>query len=155
MHLLMSTYAIHAACFGAVLVLIFFIFSLYKTMQYVPREKSVFPNIFIFFIFIPIVGFVFAWMMFPFGIPGGLKNTMAENISAVRDAKILKWIGLTWEIIVTLSTIITFILYGSPEKALASAIDETTLVIFILFVTIYWIRTVSFRRKYFEICASN
>lgn len=140
----------------ATLINIFFILSCYKTMRYVPEEKRVFPRWFLWMWIIPLVGFVFGWMMLPFGVPHGLRNTLSTNPDAVRSANTLKGLGLACMILITLS-VITHGMFGSITGVHHSVVSTTGSLAaapfnigFIVIWIIYWVKVVSFRRQYFE-----
>ncbi|HLB56299.1 MAG TPA: hypothetical protein VJK30_03085 [Coxiellaceae bacterium] len=134
-------------------IAVLFACSLQKAMKHVPIEKRVFPNWFIWMRFIPLAGFVFDWMMLPFGIPHGLRNAVSENKIAVRAANILKRVGLA-HFIFSFGFLVTNTLRIATVNHAASGVSwiEIAFVIFLLLdipaLIIYWVKIVSFRKKY-------
>lgn len=123
-------------------LIILFACSLQKTMNRVPKEKRIFPNWFIWMRFIPFVGMIFEWMMIPFGIPGGVRNAVTGNASAQSAAITLKIIGLFLVICESFGFFVGML-------GLASIFVMPVLVVLIYtFLIIYWVKVVSFRKKY-------
>lgn len=92
--------------------------------------------------------------MLPFGIPQGLRNAVGNNIQAQSATKTLKTIGL---IIVILPIALIFgmtvinILSAFTGNMFFQEILELvcTLLFYALFIT-YWVKAVSFRKKYLK-----
>lgn len=62
LHLIFSDLALIVLVISIVVCVILFACSLQKTMRYVPKEKRIFPNWFIWMRLIPFVGIVFDWI---------------------------------------------------------------------------------------------
>lgn len=74
---------------------------LYQIMQRIPSDKHQFPSWFIWLFLIPWVGFVFQFIMLPFGIPNTLKRAFPNDQNAITSADTLFKIGLA-QVILTL-----------------------------------------------------
>ncbi|OGT29325.1 MAG: hypothetical protein A2624_00575 [Gammaproteobacteria bacterium RIFCSPHIGHO2_01_FULL_42_8] len=129
---------------GIFACLILFRCSLYKTMHLVPKEKRIFPNWFIWMGLIPLINIIFDSMMLPFGIPHGLRDTVPNNIKAVRTTRTLKILGLCMMLIGIFDSIIIVM---NPQF-LSPMQNVVLTIICIVLVIIYWCKTVSFRKKY-------
>ena len=112
--------------------------TLFSALRKVPKEKRVFPAWFVWFFLIPVVGFVFQWMMIPFGIPFSLKNVVKKNQNASQATTVLLYLGL---IQVLLPTIGLFIhqnnILGTFFAGGGIAVWAT-----------YWITIIWFKSKY-------
>lgn len=141
------------------LIPIFFCRSMRKTMAYVPTEQSVFPSIFIWCTLIPFVGIIFQWLMFPFGIPDGLKNIFVGNVEAIRAIISIKRAGYILQILATIAYVLNIVslvheknifqpgpLSFSPLNSIMILLG---VVIFVLWIA-YWVKVVIFRKKYLE-----
>ncbi|MDP1573798.1 MAG: hypothetical protein Q8L78_02525 [Coxiellaceae bacterium] len=111
--------------------------TLFLILRKVPEEKRVFPAWFVWFFLVPIVGFVFQWMMIPFGIPLSLRNAVKKDQNAIHATKILTYLGL---IQVLLPTVGLFIHKSTLSMILAGA--------GIAVWAIYWVTIVWFKSKY-------
>lgn len=137
-------------------IFVLFTCSLQKTMKHVPIEKRVFPNWFIWMRFIPLAGFVFDWMLLPFGIPHGLRNVVSENKIAVCAANKLKTVGIVHFILsfgfLVMNTlrIVTANHATSGLSWIAIAFGIVVLLDLIVLI-IYWVKIVSFRKKYLTV----
>jgi len=145
--------------FGLLIVLIsivalaFFCYALYDTMRRVPKEHRQFPAWFIWLFFIPLVGWVFQWIMLPFGIPNTLKKAFATNPVAVEKANTLFKIGLSQMIAFTLSF---FLSHAYSKQITLTHISFSYLLLllsviaaFVLWI-IYWVRCVSFKNQFLK-----
>lgn len=118
-------------------------------MSYVPLEKRVFPNAFIWLTLIPGVGFIFKWLMLPFGIPHGLKNATMDNAIAVADAGVLKKLGFALMVLSTLSVCFSIAMMMQGSKHFSPIGLVVAVPTFVLWI-IYWTQVVNFRRRYLE-----
>lgn len=83
----------------AVILLIFAVsivwcWVLYQIMQRIPSDKHQFPSWFIWLFLIPWVGFIFQFIMLPFGIPNTFKRAFPNNQEAISSADMLFKVGL-------------------------------------------------------------
>lgn len=115
----------------------FYCWSLFRVIQRVPKDKHQFPSWFIWLFLIPYVGFVFQWIMLPFGIPNTFKNLLSNNADATKAAELLFKIGLGQVIFTTFS----FFLPLYPVNQIAGVLG---LILWIL----YWVKIISFKNKY-------
>lgn len=112
---------------------ILFILSLCKTLALIPEDKYTFPRWFCWMMLIPVVGFVFMWMMLPFGIPSAIKENEPDNQQAVTAANGIFGLGLAYVVMLTVSLFIPllFIFLG--------------IGIFVVWI-IYWVKVVKVRQ---------
>ena len=113
---------------------IFFSISLYKGLKRIPPEKLLFPAWFVWMFFVPVVGYVFYWLMLPFGVPRSFREAVPDNPAAQKRASTLFGLGLAQCIllIVALNSYVILFL-GLPW-----------LIVWIL----YWLKAVEFRKLY-------
>ena len=117
------------------IVLIFFCYSMFKTLQAVPAQYQRFPGWFVWLILVPIAGIVFTWIMLPFGIPHALKRFSEQKKSnGLADCKVIFSLGLAYAILVTLSMVPFLSLF--------------TLAASFVILIIYWSQVTSFRKRY-------
>lgn len=116
------------------IIFVLFCWSLYSALSRVPEDKQVFPAWFCWLLIIPLVGYVFSWLMLPFGIPRSFENYLSDNPAAVKKAKTLFGIGLAYVIIPLVAWIP---IVGIPFSIAA-------LVLWI----IYWVKIVKFKNEY-------
>lgn len=134
---------------------ILFCCSINKTMSHVPVEKRQFPNWFIWMTLIPVLNYIFSWMIFPFGIPNGLKNTVENNAAALRDVSTLRTLGWALQILATFNFILSLVFRLANTQSLNSSSMEMIMFFLLLIIiasilwTIYWVKIVSFRKKHF------
>ena len=121
---------------AAILIAVFFSLSCYKTQKAVPEQYRQFPAWFCWMFLIPLAGYIFQWIMLPFGIPNSLRLYLESNHQAVRDAKTLFGLGL--------ATVILPLLGWIPFVGIGSGI--AALVLFI----IYWVKVVQFRDRHLQ-----
>lgn len=134
---------------------VLFCVSLSRTYSHVPKAQRLFPRWFIWMQVIPLLNFIFGWIMLPFGIPGSLRNIVSDNPSAIRATSVIKSIGLSFQILVTISFLIgSYALVHQNDPAAAMTISYfhipqllINLASIILWV-IYWVKTVKFRKIY-------
>lgn len=119
---------------ATLIIAILFSWSLYSAMKKVPQEKRAFPAWFCWMFLVPFAGFVFEWIMLPFGIPKSFKQYLPKNQAAQDKAGTLFGVGLAYVILVCL----LFIPYINILAGIAA------LVLFI----IYWVQVVSFKNKF-------
>lgn len=121
--------------FIVVLVIqILYLLSLYTAMEAVPESKRAFPSWFVWLMIIPVVGFVFAWIMEPFGLPKSFEALAADNQKMKEDANTLFGLGLAHMILISVSII--------PMVGWI-----TVWVAFVIWI-IYWVKVVNFRNTY-------
>ena len=113
---------------------IFFSISLYKALKRVPPEKLLFPAWFAWMFYVPVAGYVFYWLVLPFGVPRSFRQALPNNPEAQSRAGTLFGLGLTFCIFLTVSLI---------PYALA-VVGLPWLIIWI----IYWAKVVKFRKMY-------
>src|SRR6056297_2585823 len=73
---------------------IVYLWSLYSTMKAAPEENHIFPAWFIWMMIIPFIGFIFAWIMVPFGLPKTMEATAGSNTEMKNASKTLFGLGL-------------------------------------------------------------
>lgn len=115
------------------IVYVFFILSLQKTLRLIPTLKQTFPSWFCWLMLVPFIGFVFTWIMIPFGIPDAIKNNQTDNPAALAEGKRLFGIGLAMMILMSISPFLSI---------LAIITFIPMLVLWIL----YWVNIVSIRK---------
>lgn len=119
------------------LITLFYCWILFQILQRVPKENQQFPSWFVWLFVIPWLGFVFQWLMLPYGIPNALKKTYANNQDAVNAAETLFKIGLGQVILTTLGIL-------TPINVLNQILAIAGIVLWIL----YWVKIVKFRNTY-------
>ncbi len=113
---------------------VFYLISLYKTLSAVPERYHAFPKWFVWMMIIPVIGYVFAWIMEPFGVPKTLEAYAKDQFEMLRDANQLFILGLSHMILITVSFI----------PLVGTLFFLAALVIWI----VYWVKVVSFRKIY-------
>lgn len=113
---------------------IFYLLSLYTAMEAVPESKRVFPSWFVWLILIPVVGFVFAWIMEPFGLPNSFEAIAGDNQKMKDDSKTLFGFGLAHMILLSVSII--------------PVIGWITVLVSIVVWIMYWVKVVNFKNTY-------
>lgn len=129
--------------------------SLHKTMRYIPEEKSIFPSWFVWFLLVPSFELIATWMLIPFGIPIGLRNATSDNPAAVRDANTIRNVGLTQQILLTGGFLFFSIAdYAAAGHFMMMMMFLVTLLLCVIpgivLWIIYWVKTKTFRKTYFE-----
>lgn len=114
--------------------------TLFFTLRRIPKEHHQFPSWFVWLFLIPWIGFVFQWIMVPFGIPHAFKSACASDPAALKLARALTGIGIAQLIFITIGVFI----HISPMNDIASAIG-------ILLWVIYWILVLYFKRVYLKV----
>ena len=130
-----STFALIGILAGLI-VAILFCLSLYSAMKHVPQEKRAFPAWLCWMLLIPLAGYVFAWIMLPFGIPNSFKAALPQDKAAQNKAGGLFGVGLTLVILMTCAII--------PYVNFLTAIPS--LILFI----IYWAKISSFKNRFLK-----
>jgi branched-subunit amino acid ABC-type transport system permease component len=119
-----------------IIINLFFSWSMYKALKLVPEKNHIFPSWFVWLFIIPLVGFVFHWIMLPFGIPQAFEKTVTGNETAVRSAKQLFLLGLILVVLITMG----FIPFLGFVPALAG----------VIIWIVYWVLVVKFREMYLD-----
>jgi len=115
----------------------FFCYSMFKALKLVPENHHQFPAWFTWLMLIPIVGYVFIWIMMPFGIPNAFKNhSAAKDPAALPACKTIANFGLAYAILAILSFI----------PAFGWILAIIALVLFF----IYWSKVITFRKTYLD-----
>lgn len=115
----------------------FYCLTLFNVLKRIPKENQSFPSWFVWLFLIPWVGFVFQFIMLPFGIPNAIKKTFPKNENAVEAADLLLKLGLAQVILIMLGILITV----HPINQIIS--------IFGLGVWItYWVMIVKFDKRF-------
>ena len=112
---------------------IFFILSIQKTLRLIPKTQQNFPSWFCWLMLIPLVGFVFSWLMIPFGIPDAIQSNQAENPQGLAGGKRLFGLGLSTMILMTISPFL-------------SILGILTFVPMLVLWILYWVNIVSIRK---------
>jgi hypothetical protein len=121
------------------IVTIFYCLTLFNSLQKIPKEKHQFPSWFVWLFLIPWVGFVFQFIMLPFGIPNTLKKVSPNDQAVVDAANMLFKVGLA-EMILTL---FGFFLPIHPINQIAAILGMVLWIV-------YWVLIVRFRNKYLK-----
>lgn len=119
------------------IVTFFYCLTLFKIMRRVPKENQSFPSWFIWLFLIPWVGFVFQFIMLPFGIPNALKKTFSTNQDAIASADILFKLGLAQVILILLGIFL-------PIHPINQIVSVLGLAVWIA----YWVMIVRFDKQY-------
>lgn len=130
-------------------VYILFLYSMFTALKRVPEEKLIMPAWCSFLCVVPVLGFIFVWIMMPFAIPRSFRKVVADNAEAVKKTKIIAVIGF----ILALSTVIGIkrlleLLAISP--LLIHYILPSALLVMIITMISYWILVVNFRKQYLD-----
>ncbi len=108
------------------LIAILFFYNVYRCMSKIPESERTFPAWFAWICLVPIIGYVFMWMVLPFGVGKSLQKN--KNVSIQAKGRTLFGLGLTLVIL----PLLTFI------PLVNIVISIAMLVIFIL----YWVNIV-------------
>ena len=85
----------------AVVILLCFAHSMFKTMGLITLEDRLFPRWLLWFMAVPVIGLAFQWLMIPFGLPKSLKAHWPNNeVILAKSDKLFK-IGLAYVIVTT------------------------------------------------------
>ncbi|WP_116964030.1 hypothetical protein [Fastidiosibacter lacustris] len=119
-----------------IMVIIFYIFSIafsfsvYKLLKAIPSDKKISPPWLAWMLFIPIVGYIFQWIVLPFGVGNALKKYQEMEIKLRGDTLFI--LGL----ILVILPIVSLIPMTFPFTAI------TGVIIYI----IYWVKIVQVRK---------
>jgi cobalamin synthase len=105
------------------LIAIWFFYNIYRCVSKIPENQRVFPAWFAWLCLIPVIGYVFMWMVLPFGVGKSLQQH--ENVQIQAKGRTLFGLGLALVIL----PLLTFI------PLVNIFISITMLVLFIL----YWV----------------
>ncbi|MEM9243342.1 MAG: hypothetical protein AAGA27_04710 [Pseudomonadota bacterium] len=101
------------------LIPILFALSVYKTSKQIPDKYKYFPDWFAWMMIIPLLNYIFAWIMLPFGVPGAIKRCFPDNnyikpfhTSLRRWGLILVLIPIVTIIIMIITMLVTVLLVG-------------------------------------------
>lgn len=115
----------------------FFCLSVFSTYRLVPKKQRTFPTWFCWMMMIPLVSFIFEWIMLPFGIPGALKRCLMNNRKGLQRATSLTGLGLSFSILGCLFWV----------PILSSILMTARLVLFI----IYWVKIVTLKNFFLTV----
>ena len=74
---------------------LFFVLSIRKTLKMIPKKDHVFPMVLLWLMIVPGVGYVFEWIMLPFGVPRAIESFfMGSEQSAQRNHSRFFGLGL-------------------------------------------------------------
>lgn len=118
-------------------ITVFFCWTLFDILGRIPVENQKFPRWFVWLILIPYIGFVFQWLMLPFGIPTALRKTFPANQEAINAAEMLFKVGLA---------LVIFTSFGLFFHI--SPINQITTGLWVISWIAYWILIVKFKNKY-------
>ncbi|MCX7121186.1 MAG: hypothetical protein NTZ67_05380 [Gammaproteobacteria bacterium] len=122
-------------------VTFFYCLTLTRVLKCIPQDKQKFPAWFVWLFLIPIVGYIFQWIMLPFGIPAALKKHFSTNQDAIEQAETLFKIGLA-QVILEMVSIFVFI---PPINDISSLLGFSMLIF-------YWVKILKFKKTYFPTC---
>lgn len=117
-------------------VTVIYCWVLYSILRRIPRENQCFPDWFVWMFLVPIVGYIFQWIMLPFGIPKTLKKHCATRPDAIHATDVLFKFGLA-QVIFTLLGLLT-------HKPIKYYFDIFSVACWI----VYWYQIVDFKKKY-------
>lgn len=115
----------------------FFCLTLFKILSRIPKENQAFPSWFVWLFLIPWIGFIFQFIMLPFGIPNALKKTFSSNQDAIQSADVLLKLGLAQVILILLGIFL-------PIHPINQIVSVLGLGVWIA----YWIMAVRFDKQY-------
>ncbi len=115
----------------------FFCLTLFKILQRVPKENQAFPSWFVWLFLIPWVGFVFQFIMLPFGIPKALKKTFPANQDAIESADILLKLGIAQVVLILMGILLPI----HPINQIVSVLGFGVWIA-------YWVMAVRFDKQY-------
>lgn len=119
--------------FALLLVRVFFCLSCYKTLKKVPADFRLAPTWLCWLFLLPVIGYLFEWMMLPFIIPKSIQQYKANDPAVLAKAKSLFGIGLAY-VLVSIALAIPLINFLGFIAA------------FILWI-IYWMKVVDIRKS--------
>ena len=114
------------------IVFIFFSWATYNLMKQVPKVQRFFPAWFCWMMIIPFIGYVFMWLMLPFGIPKSMRNKLPKD--PVQQEKIDDLFGLG------LGLVIVMLLIGIPMLGWIAWIAAMIMLV------LYWLKINEFRK---------
>ena len=125
--------------FIVVIFIITFLYclTLFKILHRVPKENQAFPSWFVWLFLIPWVGFIFQFIMLPFGIPNALKKTFPADQDAIESADVLLKLGLAQVILILLGIFL-------PVHPINQIVSVLGLGVWIA----YWVMIVRFDKRY-------
>jgi hypothetical protein len=106
----------------------FFCLSYYNAMKRIPETYQGLPDWLIWFMLIPFIGFIIAWIMLPFGLPRALMRYSAFEPTLAPLARKLFQQGLTTQILVTLSLLFSWLPFIGTLLSIAA----------LVFFVLYW-----------------
>lgn len=124
---------------AATVAKIFYCNVLYGIMQHVPKDKHQFPAWLTWLFLIPWIGFIFEWIILPFGIPNTFKKAFANNQDAIFSANTLFKLGLAQMILLMFGIFVRFRPY-----------NQIAIVISLLLWAAYWVLIVKFKNTYLK-----
>jgi len=113
------------------IVKIFFVMSFHKTAKALPEKYHIFPEWMCWLIMIPGAGYIFEWILMPFGLPLAIKNYHPNNQALQNKRKRLFGVGLAYVIVLAVFSPFLLVPFGIIPA-------------FILFIW-YWIELVQIR----------
>lgn len=136
------------------IIALFFSRSCARLMKAIPQEHRTMSAGLCWLMWIPAIGYIFQWMMLPFGVPLSLKKAVSDtNTALLKRISTLKILGLILMIIVAISGIgllifglhsaITHNQLTTGSTMLLSVLSD--LVIICLWIT-YWIKLATIKR---------
>ena len=116
------------------IVFIFFSWSMYSAAKLIPEDKQVFPAWMCWLMLVPVLGYIFAWLMMPFGIPRSFENYVVNNPQAYKDTREIFGLGLAFVILVFFGVIpiLGFFAYAAA----------------IVLLIVYWVKVKRFKETY-------
>lgn len=111
---------------------IFFCWSCYKTQNQIPLSYRLAPAGLCWLILIPVIGYIFEWIMLPFILPNSIRQYKSNDPLVAAKANSLMGVGLAFVILPLLSVI--------PLVNISAWIAE-----FILWI-VYWVKIVDIRK---------
>lgn len=85
------------------------IYDMYEILQHISRENLLFPAWFTWMMLLPIVGYIFAWIMMPFGFPKSLEREFRDNVAIQKLANRLFMLGLALVVLFSCMVIFHFL----------------------------------------------
>ena len=113
-----------------------FCWNLYTILGKLPKENQKFPRWFVWLFLVPWIGFVFQWIMIPFGIPNAIRKTFPTNQEIINEENVLFQVGLANIIFTTFGIFFAI-----------SPINQIAAVAGIALWAAYWILIIRFKKK--------
>lgn len=119
--------------FGAVMVIfnLFYVLSIRKTMKLIPIQHHSFPPGLLWLIIVPGIGYIFEWIMLPFGVPSAIKSFFGVSEISVEQPQ-ARFFGLGLAIVLV---------------SLFGVVIPFGLTAVLILKIIYWAQIVSLRYK--------